>query len=378
MKKIIIIALIFISIISCNSKKTNNIELTTNEIDTNTLETNQNIETNIIEYNIDGEEEYEGYAANENIDDILKMAGEENLKILEELNTIKNANSLDTWQLKYKHISPIIFAASYYPTEEKAIKLIEYGASINKTDFNGITPLMKASSMGYIKLVKELIKNNANVNARAFDLSGNISGDALFYAVTSNNKNSLGVIKLLLNFGANPNVIYLDTEKGNFTILDKSLHYNNFEIFKTLVENGADIGRVDEKGEPLIADAIRLERFDIVKYLVYKGIDPTMKYTDYRNVPFSLLVATVTNQNTKIAEYLIENGADVNSKDVIDSSSEEPVNLIFTAIENGNTQLVKLLIENNADTTAVNIDGNTIFDVARKKGYNEIIKLENK
>ena len=392
MKKIIIIVLIFISIISCNSKKTDNIEsafaIDTNSVNNN--KTNQNIETSIIEENIDGIEEYEGYAANEDIDYALKMAGEENLKALEDLNLVKDAASLDEWQLKHQDKTPLIFAINYCPTEEKAIKLIEYGAAVNQKDFNGLTPLMNASLNGYIKLAIELIKHNADVNERVLDSRGNISADSLFYAVNANNKNSLGLVKVLLNFGANPNIVYSDPEEGNFTILDRSLYYNNLEIFKTLVENGANIGKVNDRGEPLIVDAIRRERFDIVQYLVEKGIDPTMKYTDYRNIPFSLLVATVNNSNTEIAKYLIDNGADVNTKAIIDTSmengmaenykdnGEEAVNLIFTAIENGNTELVKLLIENNADTKVVNIDGKTIFDLAREKGYNDILELENK
>ena len=373
MKKFVIISIILISLLSCNSNKNENNETVADtEISSNVNNMTETLETNMLNtYEI-----YEGYAANEDIDDILQMAGEENLKALEELNLVKDMSSLDEWQSKYAYISPIVFAAMYYPTEEKAIELIEYGASVNKTDFNGFTPLMRASLMGYIKLVKKLIENGADVNAKIFDSNANVLSDSLFFAVNDNNKNSLGVVKELLDLGADPNVVYLDPDEGNFTILDRSLYYNNFEIFKTLVENGADIGRVNEKGEPLIVHAIKRERFDIVKYLVDKGIDPTMKYTDYRNIPFSLLVATVNNQNTEIAEYLIEKGADVNSKDTINSSSEEAVNLIFTAIENGNTALVKLLIENGADTSVFNKDRKTIFNIAREKGYNDILELE--
>ena len=373
MKKFVIISIILISLLSCNSNKNENNEIIDDtEITSNVNNMTETLETNILNtYEI-----YEGYAANEDIDDILQMAGEENLKALEELNLVKDMSSLDEWQSKYAYISPIVFAAMYYPTEEKAIELIEYGASVNKTDFNGFTPLMRASLMGYIKLVKKLIENGADVNAKIFDSNANVLSDSLFFAVNDSNKNSLGVVKELLNLGADPNVVYLDPDEGNFTILDRSLYYNNFEIFKTLVENGADIERVNEKGEPLIVHAIKLERFDIVKYLIDKGIDPTMKYTDYRNIPFSLLVATVNNRNTEIAEYLIEKGADVNSKDTINSSSEEAVNLIFTAIENGNTALVKLLIENGADTSVFNKDRKTIFNIAREKGYNDILELE--
>ena len=388
MKKIIITALILISIISCNSKKNDNAEVTTNTnaVNTNNVENDTKlisvINTNTLETNT---KEYEGYATNIYYS---ASSAEKYSQAIADFNLIKDKASLDEWQSKYTDQTPIKFAIDYYPTEEKAIELISYGADVNQKDFSGLTPLMNASINGYVKLAIELINHNADVNARELDSRGNISADSLFYAVNANN--SLELVKVLLNSGANPNIVYSDTEEGNFTILDRSLYYNNFEIFKTLVENGANIDKVNDRGEPFIVNAIRRERFDIVKYLVEKGIDPTMKYTDYRNIPFSLLVATVNNSNTKIAEYLIDKGADVNTKAIIDNymengmtsndkdDSKEAVNLILTAIENGNTSLVKLLIEKGADTTVVNKEKKTVFDIAREKGYDDILELENK
>ena len=388
MKKIIITALILISIISCNSKKNDNAEVTTNTnaVNTNNVETDTKltsaINTNTLETNT---KEYEGYATNIYYS---ASSAEKYSQAIADFNLIKDKASLDKWQSKYTDQTPIKFAIDYYPTEEKAIELISYGADVNQKDFSGLTPLMNASINGYVKLAIELINHNADVNARELDSRGNISADSLFYAVNANN--SLELVKVLLNSGANPNIVYSDPDEGNFTILDRSLYYNNFEIFKTLVENGANIDKVNDRGEPFIVNAIRRERFDIVKYLVEKGIDPTMKYTDYRNIPFSLLAATVNNNDTKIAEYLIDKGADVNTKAIIDNymengmtsndkdDSKEAVNLILTAIENGNTSLVKLLIEKGVDTTVVNKKKKTVFDIAREKNYDDILELENK
>ncbi|WP_020064014.1 ankyrin repeat domain-containing protein [Brachyspira hyodysenteriae] len=379
-EKIIIMALILISIISCNSKKTDNAEVTANTNAVNTNKLTSAINTNTLETNT---KEYEGYATNIYYS---ASSAEKYSQAIADFNLIKDKASLDEWQSKYTDQTPIKFAIDYYPTEEKAIELISYGADVNQKDFMGLTPLMNASINGYVKLAIELINHNADVNARELDSRGNISADSLFYAVNANN--SLELVKVLLNSGANPNIVYSDPEEGNFTILDRSLYYNNFEIFKTLVENGANIDKVNDRGEPFIVNAIRRERFDVVKYLVEKGIDPTMKYTDYRNIPFSLLAATVNNNDTKIAEYLIDKGADVNTKAIIDNymendmtsndkdNSKEAVNLILTAIENGNTSLVKLLIEKGADTTVVNKKKKTVFDIAREKGYDDVLALE--
>ena len=375
MKKIIITALILITIISCNSKKNDNAEVTTNTnaVNTNNVETDTKltsaINTNTLETNT---KEYEGYATNIYYS---ASSAEKYSQAIADFNLIKDKASLDKWQSKYTDQTPIKFAIDYYPTEEKAIELISYGADVNQKDFSGLTPLMNASINGYVKLAIELINHNADVNARELDSRDNISADSLFYAVNANN--SLELVKVLLNSGANPNIVYSDTEEGNFTILDRSLYYNNFEIFKTLVENGANISKVNDRGEPFIVDAIRRERFDIVKYLVEKGIDPAMKYEleeYYPNVNISLLAGTLYNSDTEMAKYLIEQGADVNTP----IPSEDGYPLLLQAVDNGKTELVKLLIENGADTTVVNKEKKTVFDIAREKGYDDILELENK
>ena len=375
MKKIIITALILISIISCNSKKNDNAEVTTNTnaVNTNNVETDTKltsaINTNTLETNT---KEYEGYATNIYYS---ASSAEKYSQAIADFNLIKDKASLDEWQSKYTDQTPIKFAIDYYPTEEKAIELISYGADVNQKDFSGLTPLMNASINGYVKLAIELINHNADVNARELDSRGNISADSLFYAVNANN--SLELVKVLLNSGANPNIVYSDPDEGNFTILDRSLYYNNFEIFKTLVENGANISKVNDRGEPFIVDAIRRERFDIVKYLVEKGIDPAMKYEleeYYPNVNISLLAGTLYNSDTEMAKYLIEQGADVNTP----IPSEDGYPLLLQAVDNGKTELVKLLIEKGADTTVVNKEKKTVFDIAREKGYDDILELENK
>ncbi|AUJ48607.1 ankyrin repeat domain-containing protein [Brachyspira hyodysenteriae] len=381
--RFILITLIFINIISCNDSKnkkdvysseinnsvTNNIE--TNYIIDNTSNDNKNIlETN----NLYTDDIYDGYASNEDdIYELLTKLNEYELLAIEELESVKDTDSLDAWQSEYTKESPLIFACQYFPTEEKAIELISYGADIDERADYGYTPLMEASSRGYLKLVKELIKNGADVNIMRYE-----QDDALSCAVLSTNKNSTKIVEELLNAGA---VAYRDypipdSEDETVTIIDKFFDYScDAEKFKLLAEAGADIEN-SYFGIPVIAMAVQKDCIDIVKYLVSKGIDPAMNYTDYRNIEFSLLNETFDNKTTDIAEYLIKNGADVNSQSTMDPYSKETQNLIFTAIEEDNIELVKLLIEYGADTSAVNKEGKTIFDIAKEKGYNEIEQLK--
>ncbi|MEI0562625.1 ankyrin repeat domain-containing protein [Brachyspira pulli] len=354
MKKIIITALILISIIniiSCGSgksEKTNNSEVNNNKI-------------------------YKGYASNDMWSIYKTTMLEEEEKLFNEIDSIKDKNSFDEWQSKNPSKSSLVFAIDKFPTEEKAIELISYGADVNmKDDNDGRTPLELASKMGYLKLVKELIKQGADVNFR--EEEGDI--DALYYAVESEKNYHLEVLKELLNAGADTDIIYGTKEENKYNILNVAIIGRcNLEKVKLLTEHGADINYSNFEYGPVIAVAVSKECIDIVKYLVSQGVAPAMTYTNgysYSGKSYSLLNAAVGNKTTEIAEYLIEQGADINTQ--TDSVSGLP--LIFVALRSENIELLKLLIEKGADTSVVDKDGKTIFDLAKEQGYDEIAALE--
>ena len=354
MKKIIITALILINIISCNSKKTDNTEATadTNAVNTNNTE----IVSNDEEINTDTAE--------------ISEVPEWDLDAFNELKNVKDAQSLKSWEEKNGERSLIM--ALQYGDKKMVTELLSYGANVDQTYVDNDSPLKTASAKGDLELVKEFIKRGADVNFRG---EGNI--DALHSAVMSTNENSLKIMKELLDAGAEVDVEYGWEEP--FPILLETIRVDeskcDLEKFKMLAEYGADINYVDSYGYPLIRYAVNAGCLDIVKYLVSKGIDPAMKYElkeYYPNVNISLLASTLYNSDTEMAKYLIEQGADVNTP----IPSEDGYPLLLQAIDNGKTELVKLLIEKGADTTVVNKEKKTVFDIAREKGYNDIVALE--
>ncbi|WP_366521263.1 ankyrin repeat domain-containing protein [uncultured Brachyspira sp.] len=348
-KKIIIISLILISIIniiSCGlakSEKTNN-----------------------------NGEIYKGYASNDmwSIHKTTMLEKEE--KLFNEIDSIKDKNSFNDWQSENPGESSLVFAIDKFPTEEKAIELISYGADVNMIGYNGMTPLEAASEMGYLKLVKELIKQNADVNFR--EEEGDL--DALYFAVKSEKNYNLEVVKELLKAGADTDIIYGTREENKANILNTAIIGRcNLEKVKLLTEYGADINYSNFECGPVIAAAVSQECIDIVKYLVSQGVNPAMKYTNgYSYKYFSLLNAARRNKTTEIAEYLIEQGADINTQ--TDSVSDLP--LIFIALNAENIELLKLLIEKGADTSIVNKEGKTIFDLAQEQGYDDVLALASK
>ena len=323
MKKIIIMALILISIIniiSCGSGKSE--------------------KTNNSEVNINNNEEiYQGYASNDMWDIYKTTMLEDEEKLFNEIDSIKDKNSFDEWQSKNPSKSSLVFAIDKFPTEEKAIELISYGADVNmKDDNDSRTPLELASKMGYLKLVKELIKQGADVNFR--EEEGDI--DALYYAVESEKNYHLEVVKELLNAGADTGIIYGTKEENKDNILNVAIIGRcNLEKVKLLTEHGADINYSNFEYGPVIAVAISKGCIDIVKYLVSQGVDPAMTYTNgysYSGKSYSLLNAAVRNKTTEIAEYLIEQGADINTKDNLNNTP------LYCACYQNSVDLINLLI----------------------------------
>ena len=367
MKKIIITALILISIISCNSKKTDNTEVTT---DTNAINTNNTeISNNNDEYVEDNNTEEINTDTAEISESGIEVS-EWDLEAFNELKNVKDAQSLKSWEEKNGERSLIM--ALQYGDKKMVMELLSYGANVNQNyDIN--SPLKIASAKGDLELVKEFIKRGADVNDKS---EGGF--DALFSAVMSTNENSLKIMKELLDAGAEVDVGYGYEEIT--PILFEAIGYVGksrcyLDKFKMLAEYGADINYVDNYGYPLINYAVQSGCLDIVKYLVSKGIDPAMKYEleeYYPNINISLLAGTLYNSDTEMAKYLIEQGADVNTP----IPSEDGYPLLLQAIDNGKTELVKLLIEKGADTTVVNKEKKTVFDIAREKGYDDILALE--
>ncbi|MEI0493051.1 ankyrin repeat domain-containing protein [Brachyspira intermedia] len=85
----------------------------------------------------------------------------------------------------------------------------------------------------------------------------------------------------------------------------------------------------------------------------------------------ALMHALIFN-NLESVEFLLENGADVNS---IDYEYQTP--LIY-AVQKNNAEIVKLLISKGADINFKDARNRTALDIAKSKGYDDIAKiLEN-
>ena len=226
-------------------------------------------------------------------------------------------------------------------------------------------------------------------------------GTLIFHAQEGN----LSVVKLLLEAGLNPNIIYIekvDKKDVSFLALDRAITKGHIEIVKLLIEYGADLNYFDETFSKPINKAIQTNNIELLNLLIGKGADITKGNNIDENIPIiqaiklknieivqilapkielnfvcsptwskatPLIYSIETGQNN-ITKILIENGADVNL--TANTEIESP---LIVAIKNKNLFAVKLLIENGADVNKKIKDGSTPMYVAHQRKIDELITI---
>ena len=240
--------------------------------------------------------------------------------------------------------------------------LIQQGANINTKDEYGYTALMRAAMIGSYEMVKFLLENGANINTKDNDgntvLYYNIYYD--HYGEEERLENAKKIFNLLIKYGADVNTKDNDGASLLDTAYTTELALNR-EMFKVLVENGFDLESRIDGGEhspddynytPLMI-AAAINDYDMVQFLVEKGADVNTKtHSEYSSVETPLLLS-LDNENSSVAEYLINNGADIN---VTNEDGETP---LMYASKLHNIKVIELLIQKGADINAFNNYGNT-------------------
>lgn len=159
--------------------------------------------------------------------------------------------------------------ADFIEALSKDKKLIDY-----QEPKYGRTLLMLTISRQEYDAFLMLLENGADVNI--FDTYDGSS--ALMEACEFPYKD-IKFIKKLIEYGANVNAIEVgERREGNSTRGTPLIYASgsgNLEFVKILVENGADINYMNEYDRTALAEAVMLDNFDIVLYLLEKGADYT-------------------------------------------------------------------------------------------------------
>ena len=336
----IIIFILMISIISCGggNKGTEQTENT----QTNQTQTNEQVYINPTTTN-----------ENHNTDiDINKTKYTNEYIQGTELDPIPTGYSkIDEILNEYKYKAPIYEISKLIAEEGLEGKITEMTNFGDKYIYKDSTPLFLAVQFGYNDLAKELIKEGADVNARASDMETEGGMDMLYYAVRNNNPE---MTKILIDKGLDKNRDY-GYEYSTY-LTDIAIDNNNLDVLKLLVKRG------DSK-ETLIPKAVEQNNIEMVKYLLSIGQDiDAQRFYDGFWVDSPLKVAA-ENGYIEMAKFLIDEGANLNSAD----------DYMFYAYNN--YDIAKLLVDNDVFNLNTNTTREQAIKLVQDGKYYEIEKL---
>lgn len=242
--------------------------------------------------------------------------------------------------------------------------LLDAGADINIMGFDG-TPLHRAIIDNNYGIVELLLKRGADPN-----ISVIYWGTPLHTAFLSD-KTDLKLIRLLFDYGADPNSI----DGRNERPLGYAVSHENPESIKLLLEKGADINAYTRWGSYLHG-AAGYCNLEAVKIFLSLGQDVNLPNDD-GNTPLHLMNIGVANKGIDkifpvdeqteeehdpgtparrckdVSAILISNGANIMARN---NNGDTP---LHTAVRSCELETVTLLIEKGADVNAENKYGRT-------------------
>ncbi|KAL5021726.1 hypothetical protein ScPMuIL_000881 [Solemya velum] len=291
---------------------------------------------------------------------LLEAAKAGDLELIKKLVSA-NLHAVNCRDVDGRHSTPLHFAAGY-----NRVAVVEYflqhGADVHAKDKGGLVPLHNACSYGHYEVTELLIKHGACVNV---------------------------------------------ADLWKFTPLHEAAAKGKFEICKLLLTNGADANKKNRDGNTPL-DLVKEGDQDVADLL--RGDAALLEASKKGNLARVQKLSTAENincrdtfgrnstplhlaagyNNVEVAEFLLENGADVNAQDkgglipLHNASSYGHVEIaallikcntcvnavdrwgftpLHEAAQKGRTQLCALLLAHGADPTMKNQEGQTALDL---------------
>jgi ankyrin repeat protein len=288
---------------------------------------------------------------------------------------------------KAMDIRPALIAAAQVGVVGIVKVLLEEGAEVNAKTNDGDTALMTAALEGHTDVAILLTDKGADVNAKKSD------GWTVLMAAVLGER--VGIVRALINKGADVNA--KTNEDG--TALMAAAQLGNVDITLALLEKGANTNAKATNGATPLIQATQEGNIEVAKILLANGADMNAQRIDGS----SALMMSVQNGHTAIVQLLLDAGADVDATrpddgvtalmlaanlfpdivrlllnkgaDVNKARTNDGITALMTASQYGQTDSVRIMIEKSADVNARSADGNTALIFAAPKGHREIIEL---
>jgi len=258
--------------------------------------------------------------------------------------------------------------------------LLAVGADVNGADPDGRTALMVAAGLNDQALVELLLEAGADAGQR--DIEG---VSALTIAKADGFPD---IVALLRDAGAS---------ESQEELLDEAVRAGDVDAVARLLDEGVDVNALDTDAyqTPLMT-ALELRELEIFLRLVRAGADPTGEGTGIKTSgenaisvaarqgsPWALRVLLEARArqadldralmlgcaNAAVVRVALEAGAHVNAKG---RRGETP---LICAASAGAAEAVSALLEAGANVDATSEQGRTASEVAKLKGFDEIVAL---
>ncbi|XP_058882474.1 ankyrin-3-like isoform X38 [Acipenser ruthenus] len=240
---------------------------------------------------------------------------------------------------------------------EKALDYLKTGVDINICNQNGLNALHLASKEGHVEVVVELIKQGANVDASTK------KGNTALHIASLAGQNE--VVKELVTNGANVNA----QSQNGFTPLYMAAQENHLEVVKYLLDNGSTQSIATEDGFTPLAVALQQGHDQVVSLLLENDTKGKVR--------LPALHIAARKDDTKAAALLLQSdhNADVESKMVVNRTTESGFTPLHIAAHYGNINVATLLLNRGAAVDFTARNDITPLHVASKRGNGNMLKL---
>lgn len=259
----------------------------------------------------------------------------------------------------------IIFNLVKNNDTKQALKMIrDKKMNLNIKDENSNYLIHYVVNYNNIVLFKEFLDNNARLDVLDDDnrtiLFNIIKFDYhdMLNQLIEYNKNQVGISLLDIK------------DKNGSTALHHCIVYNNFKIFKILLENSANPYINDNNNNNCITMTIINNRDEMLKYFITK--DYRMNTMSSKNE--TLLQVALYHQNEYAIKLLLDKNIDLNNQD-----NENGFTLLIQSVISNNLILFTELLNSNVNVNIQDFYGNTALHLIQsEKNYKFLDILINK
>ena len=245
--------------------------------------------------------------------------------------------------------SPLISATTKGYLECQRI-LIENGASVNQQWHNGETALSVAAQCGNVNGIELLIKHGASINEPDF-----MGKTPLLHAVAQQH---VDCMKTLIDSGA---MLDITDDSGADALLTSLIHHTDDICVLHLIQSGCSVNNVNREGMTALCLAAKNNRTTIIDALTKRAVN----------------LNHCTRANSTALCYAAERNCDHSVRILLSAGADPNIGyppLILAAIRRGIT-CIRMFLEAGANVNVVDSLGYTMIEIGAYFGNFEIVKI---